>query len=263
MADSLVTLTTDFGEGSPYAAAVKGAVLAVDPSARVIDLSHSIPPQDLPYAAYFAAHTWRYFLRHAIHVIVVDPGVGTDRALLYVEADQLRVLAPDNGCWVPATKGMRLRRVIRLTETRYWRPRVSATFHGRDILAPVAGWLARGLDPQLLGPCVTTWVDLRLPEPIVSEDRIRGEVIFADHFGNLITNIAQADLTHWPKSMWRVTVAGRQISVVSTYAEGPGKQPVALIGSSDKLEIAVGGGSALAFLRHGIGTPVEVTCIAT
>src|SRR5262249_606043 len=157
-ADPIITLTTDFGDGSPYVAAMKGVILGINPAARLIDLSHHIPPQDVRHAAYFLAESIPNFPPEAIHVLVVDPGVGTDRALLYVEGERHRLLAPDNGCWtaVPNTP----RRVIRLTERNYWRPEVSNTFHGRDILAPVAAHLSLGVDASLLGPAVTRWEQL-------------------------------------------------------------------------------------------------------
>src|SRR5262249_28116148 len=142
MSDIIITLTTDFGDDSPYVAAMKGVILGINPRARLVDLSHNIPAQDLRYANFFLAASIPYFPAEAIHVVVVDPGVGTDRALLYVVVDGHRLLVPDNGCWTrPANISAVPPRVIRLAEPRYWRHPVSATFHGRDILAPVAAHL--------------------------------------------------------------------------------------------------------------------------
>src|SRR5262245_9382522 len=133
MTEALVTLTTDFGEASPYVAALKGVLLTVNASARVIDLSHQIPAQDIRHTAYFLAAVVPYFPAGVIHVAVVDPGVGTTRALLYVEVAGHRLLAPDNGCWtLIGPRPLQPERVIRLEEPRYWRQTVSATFHGRD-----------------------------------------------------------------------------------------------------------------------------------
>src|SRR5262249_34860862 len=164
MSGAIITLTTDFGEESPYVAAMKGVILGINPNARIVDLSHQIPPQDLDYAAYFLAGAIPSFPPQVVHLIVVDPGVGTERALLYVEADGHRLLVPDNGCWTELI-GTAAPRVIRLAETHYWRHPVSATFHGRDILAPVAGHLSLGVDPRTLGPEVEKWVRLKLPRP--------------------------------------------------------------------------------------------------
>jgi len=146
MAEVPITLTTDFGEGSPYVAAMKGVVLALNPNARLLDLSHTIPPQDLYHAAFFLRSALPYFPPGTIHVIVVDPGVGTSRAALYVETAGERLLVPDNGCWTPFAQTVAQPPVVvRLAEPRYWRPHVSATFHGRDIFAPVAAHLSLAL----------------------------------------------------------------------------------------------------------------------
>src|SRR5262249_14415902 len=148
----LMTLTTDFGEGSPYVAAMKGVLLSANPSLRLIDLGHAIPPQDVRHAAFFLAGCLPYFPPGTLHVIVVDPGVGTERALLHIEAGGHHLLAPDNGCWTLAATRLTAAStrepgplVVRhLTEPRFWRHPVSATFHGRDILAPVAAYLSLG-----------------------------------------------------------------------------------------------------------------------
>src|SRR5437867_13151633 len=200
--EPLITLTTDFGGESPYVGAMKGVILGLNPRAHIIDLSHHIPPQEILFTAFFLQSSIPYFPSEAIHVVVVDPGVGTDRALLYVEVDGHRLLAPDNGCWtgllgqtffsgkpVGQTLLSGKPTVIRLTERRFWRPTVSPTFHGRDILAPVAAHLSLGEDPRNLGQPFDDWVRLETRSPIIEPNRVVGEVIFIDHFGNLITNI--------------------------------------------------------------------------
>jgi S-adenosylmethionine hydrolase len=259
MPDALITLTTDFGEDSPYVAAMKGVILGINPSARLIDLSHQIPPQDLHYAAYFLAAAVPYFPPEVVHVIVVDPGVGSDRAVLHVEAGGHRLLVPDNGCWTSLLrKDAPQPRVIRVEEPRYWRPEVSATFHGRDIFAPVAGHLSLGLDPAHLGRVVTEWVSLRQPVPRAGVNSIAGEVIFVDHFGNLITNIAAENLQ--PPD--RLMVGKHQLSQgfrwVRTYADaGPGDL-VSLPSSNGMLEVAVVAGNAARKLKATVGTPVMI-----
>ncbi|HMF13947.1 MAG TPA: SAM-dependent chlorinase/fluorinase, partial [Gemmataceae bacterium] len=190
MADPIITLTTDFGEESPYVAAVKGVILSVNPAARIVDLSHQVPPQDVRHAAFLLAECIPYFPPEVIHLVVVDPGVGSERALLYLEIDGHRMLAPDNGCWT-LVKGT-IQRVVRLAEPKYWRPEISSTFHGRDILAPVAAHLSLGVNPALLGPQVEGWEKLELPAWTDYANGVGGEVIFVDHFGNLITNVPAA-----------------------------------------------------------------------
>lgn len=250
---SLVTLTTDFGDGATYVAAMKGALLAVDPEARVIDLSHRLPPQDLVATSYFLSDTLSWFPPATIHVVVVDPGVGTDRALLCAEWNGQVILAPDNGCWTSVVRVDQTPRVYRLAERRYWRSTVSATFHGRDILAPVAGHLSLGVRPDELGPSVAEWARLALPEPFVMTEGLRGEVVVVDDFGNLVTNI-RLELPAGPVRIAGTTVSQR----VRTYGEAEPGTLVALIGSTGRLEIAVVNGSAARRLGVGAGTSVQV-----
>src|SRR5262249_40166495 len=179
MADPIITMTTDFGEDSPYVAAVKGVLLGLNPAARLVDLSHQIPPQDIRHAAYFLAASLPYFPPGMVHLVVVDPGVGSERAVLCVELAGSFLVVPDNGCWTSLEKAVpRPPRVFRLTESRYWRQPVSSTFHGRDILAPVAAHLSLGIAPQSLGQETSEWVRLEMPVPVRTGSRIVGEVIF-------------------------------------------------------------------------------------
>jgi S-adenosylmethionine hydrolase len=259
MPDPIITLTTDFGEESPFVAAMKGVILGINPSARIVDLSHQIPPQNLDHAAFFLAAAIPYFSQTALHVIVVDPGVGTERALLYVELGGHRLLVPDNGCWteLKASPDQPLR-VIRLAEPRYWRQPVSATFHGRDILAPVAGHLSLGVDPGRLGPQVQEWVRFERRQPLLDPERLAGEVVFMDRFGNLITNIPGQALSLLVGPL-RFRVGSEEVArQVRTYAEAKPGMPVALVSSSGMLEIAVTNGNAAKQLGARVGTPVLV-----
>ncbi len=258
MPDRLITLTTDFGPAAPYAAALKGVILALNPAARLVDLSHQIPPQDVRHAAFFLASAVPCFPPDAIHVVVVDPGVGSDRALLYVEVGGHRLVAPDNGCWTLIAGGPP--RVIRLAERRYWREPVSDTFHGRDILGPVAAHLSLGVDPALLGPPAHQWVRLAPHEPAAGEALLTGEVVFIDDYGNLITNIPAAACADRGGRAARVAVGGRAVGRrVRTYAEAPPGVPVALISSGGLLEVAVNHGSAARLLGAAVGTAVTLS----
>lgn len=259
MADPLITLTTDFGNGSHYVAAVKGVLLALNPEVRILDLSHDIPAQDLRQAAFFLASTLPYFPPETLHVVVVDPGVGSQREILYIEMASLRVLVPDNGCWTWLIEsGRRRPRVIRLSEKRFWRSRVSATFHGRDIFAPVAANISLGLDPRELGPLVADWVRLDRPAPRHVSHGIDGEVLFVDRFGNLITNIPGEALTLDDRSK-RIRVAGVEVPrFVHTYSDVEPGSLVALVSSTEWLEVAVSQGNAARQLGVGIGAPVTI-----
>jgi S-adenosylmethionine hydrolase len=257
MPDSIITLTTDFGEDSPYVAAIKGVILSINPSARILDLGHQIPPQDTRHAAFFLASAIPYFPPGVIHVVVVDPGVGTERSLLYVEVNGHRLLVPDNGCWSILVRG-NSPRVLKLAEPRYWRQPVSATFHGRDILAPVAAHLSLGLDAQALGPEVSQWARLELPAPRREGNCIHGEVLFVDHFGNLITNIRGSDLSTAAQP-FRIKVGEADVSLrVRSYAEAERGAVVALVSSADLLEVAVNQGNAAQRLKATVRTPVVV-----
>jgi S-adenosylmethionine hydrolase len=257
MADSaLVTLTTDFGEGSAYVAAMKGAILSVSPAVRILDLSHRIPPQDLVTTAYFLAETFPIFPAHTIHVVVVDPGVGTSRHLLCVRWNDQYLLVPDNGCWSRLESLAKSPvRAYRLTNDKYWRTPVSATFHGRDILAPAAGHLANGLSLGDLGTPTESWVRLPLPEPVHSAGFIRGEIVVVDSFGNLISNVSASA----GDRILGVRIAGQTVAKsVRTYGDGEPGEVVALIGSGGRIEVAVVNGSAARILGLGVGAPIEL-----
>jgi len=254
MADPIITLTTDFGEDSPYVAAMKGVILTINPEVRIVDLSHQIPPQDLRHAAFFLAESLPWFPADAIHVAVIDPGVGSERALLYVEMECTRLLVPDNGCWT-ILQGQ-LRRVIQLRNKQYWREEVSNTFHGRDILAPVAAHLSRGVDPSLCGPLVKDWQRFEIPAPHRLPDVLTGEVIFVDRFGNTITNIPGDWVPAHVDSVQVGESERRQLDRVRAYADRAPGQLIGLISSSGLFELAVVQGNAAARLGARIGTPV-------
>jgi S-adenosylmethionine hydrolase len=262
MAEVPITLTTDFGEASPYVAAMKGVILSLNPHARLFDLSHAIAPQDLRHTAFFLRAALPYFPPETIHVIVVDPGVGTDRAALYVEVGGQRLLVPDNGCWTELARGVATAPlVLRLTEPRYWRPWVSATFHGRDVFAPTAAHLSLGVDARQLGQPMTDWIRLELPEPLLSADKVIGEVVYVDTFGNLITNVPGQAFIRLGDRQARLSLGGQEFPChrVRTYGEAPPGTLVALVSSADTLEIAVVQGSAARQLGANAGTAVVVT----
>jgi len=268
----IITLTTDFGEDSAYAAALKGSILSVCPEVQLIDLSHNIPPQDVLHAAFFLSEAVPWFPAGTIHVVVVDPGVGTSRRLLYVEwpdesserqpaIAMQRLLAPDNGVCTLLWRCRPALRILEISNSRFFRPVVSNTFHGRDILAPVAGHLANGLAPIELGNAVIDPVQLPFPQPQREGDRIRCEVVFVDHFGNLLTNMHRED---WlGVTIVEVEVLGIRPRWVRTYGEASPGEVVALWSSGGWLEIAVVQGHAAHRLNLGRGVPVLVTLAQT
>ena len=255
----VITLTTDFGAASPYVAVMKGVILSIDPAARIHDLTHSVRPQDLRHACYFLATAAPYFPPGTIHVCVVDPGVGSERAAIYAEAGAQRLVGPDNGVFTGVfRKCGGMGGVRRLTEARFWRPRVSATFHGRDVFAPVAAHLSLGTDPAELGPEHPHPVELPIRSAVTFGKKWQGEVQFADDFGNLITNIPACKLKSLPM---KVSVGGQPLGLlrwVRTYAEAGLGELVCLFSSDGFFEVAEVNGSAARRLGAGAGTEVEL-----
>jgi S-adenosylmethionine hydrolase len=258
--NAVITLTTDFGHQGPYVAVMKGVILSRHPAARIVDLTHDIPPHWPAEAGFWLARAFRYFPEGSIHVAVVDPGVGTGRSILAAEHAGHRFLAPDNGLLDPVI-GPRPERCFRLAED--WRrrqdwPNPSSTFHGRDIFAPLAAALAAGtVDIAHVGPPVTEIAPALLDEPVAGENEVRGTVVALDHFGNLITNIDGAMLERFRKP--EVLAAGRRLPLLRTYGDRRPGDFLALVGSFGVLEIARAEGSAAAALGLSRGAPVVVT----
>jgi S-adenosylmethionine hydrolase len=257
---SLITLTTDFGTGSPYVATMKGVILGMNSAARVIDISHEISPQDVRHGAVVLAESTPWFPAGTIHVAVIDPGVGTARRLIYAHLGDQHYLAPDNGLLSLLAERNRLTRIIELANAEYWLPEVSNTFHGRDILAPVAAQLSLGLEPERLGPALTQIEMLDWPEPGVMQNRIEGAVRWIDRFGNLITNITASMLaTGQSATSLTIDCAGHEIAGLSVfYGQHPPGTLAGLVGSSGYLEIAVTDGNAAQMLSATVGAPVAV-----
>lgn len=251
----IVALLTDYGLQDPYVGLLKGALLSVNPQARIVDLTHEIPAQDVREGRRVLAAALPFFPAGTVFVAVVDPGVGSDRALLAVETDRHYLLAPDNG--LLGFLGRAVRRVVRLKEPKYFRSPVSQTFHGRDILAPVAGHLTRGVDLGRFGPAARRLETLEVDEPRVGRDgALQGEVVSIDRFGNLITNIPEGLL---PRGA-RVTVGRRTVRALSrSYADVPKGALLAIVGSTGHLEISVNQGSASRAARIRRGDRVLVT----
>jgi hypothetical protein len=260
MTPPIICLTTDFGTSGPYVAAMKGVILGLNPGVHLVDVSHEIGPQNIREAALCLAKVVPHFPPGTIHAVVVDPGVGTERRLLCVRMHEQLFLAPDNGVLSWAARGAATIERIQLAQSRFWRHEVSATFHGRDILAPVAAHLSLGVAPQDLGPALSDWVELPWPAPVRTTQAIEGEVLAIDRFGNVITNIDGSELIAVEPSGMRACCGGQTTTgLVRTYADARVGSLLTLVGSSGLLEIAVRGGSAADRLRADVGFPVLVT----
>ena len=257
----IITLTTDFGVGSPYVAAMKGVILSIHPAATIVDISHAVPPQDVRAGAFVLAEFTPWFPPGSVHVAVVDPGVGTNRKIVYLRIGEQQYVAPDNGLLSRLALTASPPTIITVAEPEYWLPRVSSTFHGRDIMAPVAARLSAGLDPALLGPAQADIERLDWTEARVTANKIEGTVQSIDSFGNLITDISGDSLADVPRGEGTAIVCDDHEThgIFQAYADQPEMTLIALVGSSGKLELAIVGDSAAIMLGVTVGTPVKVT----
>ncbi len=252
----LFTLTTDFGSGSSYPAQMKAVLLGAIPDARIVDVTHDVPAFDVLAAALILEAAVPWFPRDTIHVAVIDPGVGTARrGLVAADAEGRRLVGPDNGVFTPFLgRGARVRALAEhggvLPAPR------TATFHGRDLFAPAAVYLARGGTAGALGPEISDPVLLDWPGAAREGDEIRGVMLAADPFGNVVTSIRGTDLAG--AAAMEVDVSGRKARFVRTYGEGERGELLALVGSGGRLEIAVREGSAARLLGVGTGLTVRI-----
>ncbi len=256
----LITLTTDFGQTDHYVAQMKGIILGLVPEATIVDVTHAIPPQDVRRAAFLIAELAGAFPPGSIHVAVVDPGVGSDRSILAARVEGQVYIAPDNGLLSLVLEQRHVDAIVAVENERYRRQDVTATFHGRDIMAPAAAHLTSGVLLDELGPRLDRpAVRLANLVPKTSGSHIEAHVAWIDHFGNVITNVPAELLRDWDRRSLQVRLADRTITQLrSYYAEVPVGEALLLLGSSGRLEIAVNGGSAAE--RFGVlaGTPLVV-----
>jgi S-adenosylmethionine hydrolase len=264
----LVALLTDFGSQDHYAGAVKGAVLAACRDATVVDIAHDLPPHDIHEAAFALFAAYRAFPTGTVFVAVVDPGVGSDRRGLAVEAGGYRFVGPDNGIFSLILEEHEGAQVRKLTNSGLFRYEVSPTFHGRDVFGPVAGHLAGGLSIDDVGPLVEDPVRFSVEDlKRLDEREWEGEILHVDRFGNMTTNMTKAALDEvladvgGDPTQVVVVVAGVVLPLVRSYFDLPEGEGCALLGSSGRLEIAVNRGNASRVLGASRGTPVRVRLV--
>ncbi len=262
----LITLLTDFGYKDGYVGVMKGVIAGISPHSQVVDLTHEIQPQAILAARFNLLTSYGYFPAGTIHVVVVDPGVGTQRAAIAAQVNtpvgQQTIVVPDNGILT----GFSVTAAVALTNVDYWRtPQPSSTFHGRDIFAPVAAHLANGIPMEKLGPWLSAadLVRLELKNAIApaltsqaaTHHGYRGSIQYIDHFGNLITNIPGEPL---PRQPWHLRLGEQRVAYQITYGHTEPGTSLALIGSHGYVEIAVNGGSAAQAFKSQIGDDVEL-----
>jgi S-adenosylmethionine hydrolase len=259
MAHPVIALLTDFGTRDHYAGTMKGVALGICPDATLVDISHEVAAHDVLGGALELAAAYRYFPAGTIFLVVVDPGVGSTRRGIAAEAGDYRFVAPDNGLLTAVLDEHPPKRVVELTERKYARPTVSRTFEGRDRFAPAAAWLAKGIDLAALGRSAGAIQRLDIPHPLVGADRIDGQVLRVDRFGNLITNIDRKTFEKLAGGLLDIRIGSHPVSrVVSTYADASPGEVCALFGSTDHLEVAANGANAAAALDLRRGASVHV-----
>lgn len=257
MANPIITLTTDYGGADHLVGTLKGVILKVNPDVTIVDITHDIAPFDVLDGALTIAQASKYFPPRTIHVVVVDPGVGTERRPLLVRADTHFFIAPDNGVLSLIYDREESLSVRHLTTEHYFLHPVSQTFHGRDIFASVAGWLTKHWQPASMGDEITDFKRFAVPKPKQDGNVLKGVILRIDRFGNLMTNFSAGDL---PEKMLKagkiqLLVGDKEVTrLVANFAQGQPNEPVAVIGSSGYLEIAVNKANASRVLSVGRGT---------
>lgn len=264
---SVITILTDFGTADEYVGVMKGVMLSICPSVSVVDISHQIEPQDIAQAAYLIPAYFHFFPEKTVHIVVVDPGVGSQRAILAVDFRQHFFIAPDNGVLSFLLSGQKSDTIIRVSNSDYFLEPLSATFHGRDIFAALGGHMACGTKLEALGARIRMQNIVQLTDlkcQVSESGELVGKIVSIDHFGNLITNIDSIHLSAFCRSKAstppRIRVGSLTIDgIAKTYADGAPGVPLALIGSRGFIEIAINCGNAQKQLNARKGDLVRVS----
>ena len=260
----IITLLTDFGTRDPYVASMKGTILKICVEAKIVDISHEVPKFDIKHAAFLLMQTTEYFPEGTIHVVVVDPGVGTNRRRILIETEKSFFIGPDNGVLIPAAEREGISQIIEIKSTNYMLSEISKTFEGRDVFAPVAAHLASGTPLESFGNPIKNEVKHPFPSPNVSKGGISGEVIHIDGFGNLITNMSKKqlgakDIEFGDAIAVSIDDRTHEIPFLRTYGASSKGEYLAIIGSSGFLEISINQGNAADDLGVGVGAKIFIT----
>jgi S-adenosyl-L-methionine hydrolase (adenosine-forming) len=260
LSNPIITLTTDYGTGDHLAGVLKGVILRILPNATIVDISHQVPPTDLLDGALTIGSAYRFFPPRTVHVVVVDPGVGTQRRPILVSGEQQYFVAPDNGVLSVVYEREPSVHVRHVTADHYFLHPLSETFHGRDVFAPVAAWLAKTYQPEVFGEEVSDFVRFTVPRPKPSGETLKGVVLRVDTFGNIMTNLTPEDVPSAMAAAGKISLRignTRVERLARTFAQGASGEPIALVGSSGYLEVALNRGNAARSL--GVARGAEVT----
>ena len=256
----IITLMTDFGTSDHYVGVMKGVLLNINPQAQIVDITHAIPPQDIHAAAFLIDSACRYFPTGTVHIIVVDPGVGSERRAIVCQTETAYFVCPDNGILTHILHHEGRIRTVAAENSAYYLPQVSNTFHGRDIFAPIAAHLSRGVPMDALGSPIAHPIQLPIPRPELTDNPIIGRVIWIDAFGNLITNISHGIVKSLEGRNGVIIRAGNaEINHLNrSYTESAVGEALAIIGSSDRLEISINQGNAAQVLGLKRGDAITI-----
>ena len=258
----LITLLTDFGERDCFVASMKGVILSINSSAAIIDLSHQIASHQIQEAGFFLKSCYRYFPVGTIHVAVIDPGVGTERRALLVSAAGSFFVGPDNGLFTEVLEQEAEAKVWQINSPQYRLETVGSTFDGRDVFAPAAAWLSKGVPPGFFGPVVHDPIRRSVAIPVWHEDVLIGKIVSVDRFGNLISNVTERQIREFRGAMEQsveIHIAMHVLNdLVGSYSQGSRQTPSALINSSGNLEIFLQEESAAQSLQVGVGEEVRL-----
>jgi hypothetical protein len=261
----VITLTTDFGLRDPFVGIMKGVILNINPDVHIVDISHNISPHNIFEASLIISMSYKYFPKETIHVVVVDPGVGSGRRPILIVTEDHYFVGPDNGIFTPILEqtSPHFLKVIHLTSTHHFLPLKGSTFHGRDIFAPVAAWLSRGIDIFKFGEEITDYVKIPTMKSTIEDRTVNGYVIIIDTFGNAITNITKADIERLSPALSRdkmtILYKDSMIRIVDFYEEARDSGLSCLINSFGNLELFTYKGSASRRFNIKVGDSVSVT----
>lgn len=258
----VITLLTDFGNQDAYVGTMKGVIAGINPFANIIDICHSIPPQDIFSGGYLLYTSYKYFPKKTIHVAVVDPGVGSRRDIVCVETKDYFFLVPDNGLLSFIVQEERPKNIFRVTNSKYFLPLPSNTFHGRDVFAPAAAHLSLGVKPRQLGIKISQLEQLEIPKPVHKKTgQIEGQIIYIDRFGNLITNITREHIKDLKTTQKRTeTSVGKKriLGLCNTYADVKAGELLVLFGSAGFLEVSINHGNAQKYFKVNKGSKIII-----
>jgi len=260
MRKPVITLLTDFGTEDYYVASMKGVILSINPRCVLIDITHRVSPHDIREGAFILANAYSYFPKGTIHLSVVDPGVGGARKPLLLVTQNYCFVGPDNGLFTMITQKESVKKIIALDKQKYYLSKVSTTFHGRDIFAPVAAHLSLGINPNAFGHKVDSLGWLGFEGPFIKEGKLLGEILHVDTFGNLVSNIDEGKLFRFIQGRPFAIRAGKRSihDLKKGYWEGKKGELIALLGSSGFLEISIREGSAQKALKMKRGDPIRI-----